>query len=393
MKKLKLNSYLHLLYIKSRLKARLLSRLSAFRFRASRKTKLVTTGAYFSENFGDHMMGEILKVSFDSMGVAIAAVSYDQLSNIGSPECVICGGGELGDQDYFNQVFASVDQAEKVKVIGTSPYAKLHESSQELIEKLKKISFYSVRNKWAKEYLSGLLERDDVMYSPDLVFALPRVMPNLFANKTVVPRSGLVSISVLPYGMSILKSGEIVKDQAHLKMLAELNPAMADSTLEMAERYMQYSRNLIHELGSSGKSVQIVSFSYGDYLFAKACYSDLDVDILPFSKNPAVVLDAIRVSELFYTSRFHSMIFAMLADRPIMPFCYSMKCNNLLNDIFADISGEFIDRNWLLTKSIDDLHIQQLQLKPFYVDPDMLESLSSEAYSSILNLIQSIENS
>ncbi len=389
----KLNPYLHILYLHSRLKARALARLSAVKARISKGESLVTTGAYFSENVGDHMMGQVLKASFAAQGLTLFPVPYDQLKNAGQLSGVICGGGELGDQAYFNQVLASVDQAQKMSVIGTSPYAKLHNSPQSLLEQLKQVPFYCVRNKWAQKYLSELLQRTDVSYAPDLVFALPKAMPELFSNINAKHETkNLVSISVLPYGLSVLKSGEMVKDESHLTMLAELYPDMADAALQMAEKYTQYSRNLISELQARGKSVQVVSFSYGDYLFAKECYADMGITILPFSKNPVTVLKAIRASETFYTSRFHSMIFGMLARRPIVPFCYSMKCNNLLKDIFGQDCHEYIDREALLTKPTDKMHLHQLELKPFYLSEEALMALSSDTFASIERLIKSIKD-
>ena len=388
--KLKLSRYLHYLYLKNRLVARLKSLVAALSFRGHTRSRVVVTGAYFSENFGDFMMGSILKSAFESKGIATKLISYDQLHYSDSPDFLICGGGELGDEDYFKLVFQSVGTPENLRVLGLSPYAKLHESSAHILSKLKMVPFYSVRNKWAKNYLSELLNRNDIGYAPDIVFSLPKVLPETVTDKSDIQQENLVSINLIPYGMSFLKSGEVVLDKEHAQMLVGLYPELKCSVDDIAKKYFEYSRNLIEELLGRGKKVQVVSFSYGDYLFSKAFYSDLNINIVPFSKDPAFVLNTIGKSELFLTARFHSMIFGFLARTPILPFCYSMKCNNLLTDLFGENCHEFIDRNFLLTQNTE-IHLHQLNLSPFSLSQKRLGELSSMAEQAIVSLIESIQ--
>lgn len=380
----------HLKYLVNRFRSRLQSSLAAYYVRFIRKNDVTVTGAYYSQNLGDFAMGSILVQAYKVNGRAVNHLSYDKLTNAGKLDVVVCGGGELGDESYFSRIFKSARNPQSVRIIGLSPYAKLHEAPEEFINDLEKIPYVSLRNRWAQKYLIELLDRDDIHYHPDLVFSFPKVFPEVYKRVVSKPKiiTNKVTINIVPYGVDILKNGYFSTADTHQKMLAELYPEKADSFKKMHSNYLEYSRSLILKLISLGKKVSVVPFSLGDYLFADHFYSDLDVDIVRYSNDMESTLVLIRESDTFYTARFHAMIFGMLAQTEISPFCYSMKCSNLLADVFGASGAEVIDRDFLLSHDPIETSEKQLSSESFLLMNEQFDSISSSSHEAILSLIK-----
>ena len=339
-------------------------------------------------------MRQTISTFMNRRGMPIDCLSHSDSKIRKHYETLICGGGELGDEAYFTRAFSLCKQPSNMRIIGLGPFAGLHLSGPDILSRLKEVPSISVRSKWAKSYLSDLLDRSDIRYSPDIAFSLASILSSELSkprSKCHKNKDGTVGINIVPYGCSILRDGRIVKDKAWYSMLDTLYPEKADYHAKLTENYIAFIHNLIDDLNDQGYRVVNVALSFGDYVFAKTLFSDTNIKIASPAKTAIGAIRLIGSLDVLYACRFHSYVFAMLARTPFKQFAYAMKCVHLLNDLgIKTESGYLLDRDKLATLSPLEAARLHLESPTQFLSNSALQYVSEMSVDSLESLAQSI---
>ena len=176
----------------------------------------------------------------------------------------------------------------------------------EIYDKMQDVCF---RDRYSYELFK---EKKTVRYAPDILFSYP--MPKVsVTNKQVF-------VSVID---CIGRSGNSPLDAYD-------------------ESYVKNMTTLLQGYLNDGHTLVLASFckEEGDelgiekVLHAMDCEEDTRVRVLHYDgTNAEELLTAMASSEYVIATRFHAMVLALTAGRPVLPIIYSDKTSNVLNDI------------------------------------------------------------
>lgn len=180
--------------------------------------------------------------------------------------------------------------------------------------KMKDVSF---RDQYSKDLFSDIFT---VRYAPDILFSYP------------VPK---VKIKEKQIFVSIINCAN--RDENY-------------SLLEYDKRYVTNMACLLNEYLNNGYNLILSAFckTEGDeegvfkVLSAMGKESDSRIQILTYDgTNYSKIITAIAESGLVIATRFHAMILALVAGRPVMPLIYSNKVKNVLKEFESE--DRFVD--------------------------------------------------
>lgn len=156
----------------------------------------------------------------------------------------------------------------------------------------------------------------------------------LFSQKKNVRLAPDVVLT-MPYNQSNYH-GKIVFSVINLEHRLELNSYQT--------KYENSIINILKKVVENGHSIILMSFCEleGDDVAINRIYNQLPEDIINkveiynYDGNLSEAVEIIGGSRSIVSTRFHSMILALLYNKPFLPYIYSEKTLNFLNDISYD---------------------------------------------------------
>lgn len=166
-----------------------------------------------------------------------------------------------------------------------------------------------LRDQFSYELFKG---EQTVRYAPDILFSYP------------MPKAQVINKQVFVSVIDCVGRGGAGALDAH------------------DENYVKNMANLLREYLNDGYTLVLSSFckEEGDergiekVVRAMGCENDSRVQMLCYDgTNAEEVVTAIASSEYVIATRFHAMVLAMTAGRPVLPIIYSDKTGNVLKDL------------------------------------------------------------
>ncbi|EMA38839.1 polysaccharide pyruvyl transferase CsaB [Halococcus hamelinensis 100A6] len=106
-----------------------------------------------------------------------------------------------------------------------------------------------------------------------------------------------------------------------------------ESSLDLVEAREQYLEN-IERLCNQVKNPIYIPFHKRDENFAR---KNLDIDILPYEFSDKKTLRRVSAVEKMICMRYHSLVFAIICNKPLLPIAYEPKVSELAERV--DVSS------------------------------------------------------
>lgn len=121
------------------------------------------------------------------------------------------------------------------------------------------------------------------------------------------------------------------------KKIVSTNQVMI-SVMDLGDEYFRLIQNFIKELNNKGLNCKLVSFckSQNDEKMANQLIEsikDYKIDLLSYNGNIDEIIEEFNKSSYIISTRFHSLILSLALNKPFLPFIYSNKTDEVLNDI------------------------------------------------------------
>lgn len=113
------------------------------------------------------------------------------------------------------------------------------------------------------------------------------------------------------------------------------NNTILISIMDLNDKYINLIINLIKKINKRGFNCKLVSFckNQNDEIAAKKIKEKINVELLSYDGNIDEILNEFKTCHSIISTRFHSMIIAMAYNKAFLPFIYSKKTNEVLDDI------------------------------------------------------------
>ncbi len=346
---------------------------------AFEQSPLGIAGAYFSANTGDTLMGHAVQSAIRlSVSPTARLISHSDIGRYRGLTAIVCGGGELGDEALFSQIFKAVPP-ERVSILGCSPHCKIHEASADVLKGIKSIPFICTRSKSVQAYLQHVLGRDDIQYAPDIVFGMHDSQSNSQSN-----RHGC-GINIIPFYADILRNGRIVPSSYAKTMLAAIDKEVSDLSEQLPAAYLEVVNSIIDRLIEQHGHVDVIPFSKGDDVYARsAIRGRRGLQFVGYTSNFQRLSERMRSYNLLVATRFHAHILGLMSHTPVHSICYSSKCIGLLRDL--DVCPALpITRREVLFMPAEEV-AEAVLSQPITLSPSHLADITSRSRESLQSL-------
>ena len=295
-----------------------------------RAPKLAVAGGYHFGNLGDMALGEAVRRQLAQLGLPSELQTIYNLSRWPKADALIVGGGAVayaGPMRVLRETYA--DRPERVAILGVDfndPIAV--EQSREF---LTRAALISVRSASGAQRLRETLGRDDIESHPDLAFSYFD-FPFDDASPQDAARAPIFGINAVPFFM-VRRGDSFVPGSGFLDEIKRYQPELLPHIDTLGERYSALIRQVARGARAAGFRVIHLPFTPVDESFARSVLGDLEVDFRPYTPHPLTRLNEVRSCQRIFTSRFHSLIFALVTRTPFASFAYATKCDRLLDDL------------------------------------------------------------
>jgi len=243
--------------------------------------------------------------------------------------CIYACGGSMNDhvpgriEGMLRRIMQLRRMGFKVAIIGAgidcidSPGDRA--AAKTLIEE--NLDYFSVRDVESAEVLISLgisPERFFVAADPVYGMASPKILP----KRHLPLKESLLGLNLRPLFQN---SSERGSDKSY--------------------RYSTYHEKccvLLQSLSNRAKRIQLIPFAPEDETFLASLARPSNVEIVPFDPNPDRMLRYMQNIDVLVGMRLHSIVFAVMGDKPVVPVIYSKKVKNLACELGFDPSGLFV---------------------------------------------------
>lgn len=258
-------------------------------------------GSYRTGNIGDRALGEIFTKTLDDNGYR--AYLFDKnVEYSNAPNRILGGGGVLHDwygNDHLRKRLNYVSSGERAFIIGVGAPGFHSEAGRNLIsETLPNVDLITVRDQRAKDNIQEICDIEiTVTACPVFLYDDPEAE---VTNKT--------GVNFRPYfDEKEDMSDEVLKNYFGYE---DLNGA--------TERYIANAQNICDQI----ENPVFIPFQSGDEEFAR---KHLDIPIFEHKFSVKETLNRVSRMERMVTTRYHSLIFAAICGKPVLPLAYEPK--------------------------------------------------------------------
>lgn len=282
------------------------------------KPKVVIQGSYFTTNIGDRVIGIILRQELEQRGIRSVLVSrFYTKTNIKN---VVVGGGGIMHNHYPENLSlrtAFLGHNNVIYIgIGCPGFDLLSEDDQNNLSKLNKAKYISVRDQFSKKTLSNVTD----------VFTEVLACPSWLIKRHLDERDySLINFAFRSfYNSKFTTNSQIYNDQSGRKIGLVLN-GLFDL------RHLPSIKHKIEELSQTA-DIYFIPFVGKDMEFFEEKLSDLNIKLLNI-EGPLATYKTVQKMDWMIATRYHSVIYSLLANKPVMILAYYPKVASLAHDL------------------------------------------------------------
>ncbi len=382
-------------YYKPSLSARLIRRKHQGIEKIKEKSQLIKqkivfpevalVGAFHGTNIGDNSLGlsvsEIVKTRYKKVELQ----NFYEINLWPVAKRAICSGGATGvRENLVNLTQRYQSTPEKVALVGMDFASDIPDFPNEVLTFLSEVKFISCRSKRQANSLSSILGRD-AMFHFDNAFSWSSLRYR--ANDLECRPERRLGFNTLNFFMTWARGKGFFSGSPLASWYRKQNSQLSDYIETLGLQYVKFIDKALDIYLERGWEVFHIPFTPEDDLFARTFFSE-KIKYLAFSPDPKKAFSSISQCNLFLSTRYHSMIFALCSQTPCIPFLYAAKCRDLIDDLEENVSGS-VDRMEIVesfNQSIDKL----VYPVPYKLKSEKLDALYQNARTQILIASSSI---
>jgi len=297
----------------------------------SRKVAII--GSLNTLNTGDiAIMSVVRDYIKESTGIKPVMLSWRYCNTNNFDSIIICGGDVLHDRTpaNFSKLKAVLRHTKNVVFLGVGVPGFYLTPKEQVYKLLSKANKIIVRDKTSGDRLRtfGL---NNVIDSFDNAFLLYNDSEKRDSDRK---ERKTIGINIKEY-----KSVGLNDKWTKNKLRSEGNSLISREQLSLSE-YLKNYIGIITHYKNLGWNIVLLSFTYNDELFVKTHFGS-EFHIIPFTKNFENLKRTIRGLDGVFCTRYHSLVFSLLENKPVCGYAYSDKVDNLCQYLNLD---NFINR-------------------------------------------------
>jgi polysaccharide pyruvyl transferase WcaK-like protein len=284
-------------------------------------------GYYGYSNCGDEAFKCVFSKYLKDFEYKFTSPNNPPPENPGKNDLLILGGGNVIDPYFLNPI---KNWSDRIIVVGVGLSSK---DGLELLLSLKPKTCF-IRNKSELDIIKAFLP--NAQYTPDIVFSL--TSSDLLNSKIGIEKPGTSS--------RLAKRPGFEKDAAIIlsdRLTSFLNVDKYSEGIE----YLNAINNLIIFLKFLAKfyNLHFLAFSNDFYHPDSALNELIASNLLGFNdrvsftvsgNHPAKAFEVISSVDVVFSMKFHSLVFALIANKPVINLSDAPKCLSLMNELKLD---------------------------------------------------------
>ena len=263
-------------------------------------------GSYHTGNIGDQAIGRTLTTQFSDMGLRTRSFGK-QIEHSNAPLHILGGGGVLHDwygTDHLRHRLKFVSDGGAAIGVGVPGFSTT--TGRELIRSgLSDVRLITVRDEWSRKRLEPYYD------GPLHVTACPTLIRQ-DPEKPLSHRTGVNFRRWFHIDSNVLSEHFDYDDDIDLE--------------KENENYLQNIRRICNAV----EDPVYIPFHKRDERFAEEY---LDIEILPYTFSDQATLERVSAVEKMVCMRYHSLVFAIICNKPVIPIAYEPKVSQLANRV------------------------------------------------------------
>lgn len=258
-------------------------------------------GSYETGNVGDRALGEQFKSQLQREGHQTRLFGKNT-TNSNAPIRILGGGGVLHDwygTDHLEKRLSYVNNGEKGLIIGIGAPGFESEEAQSLVSQvLPKMDVITVRDEWSKSNIETICDADVTVTA----------CPAFLCEDPKAEKSGRTGVNFRPY---FGEKGDMSSSALKVYFGYEDVSGATSAYIENAQYICQNVKDPI-----------FIPFHPEDNEFAQRY---LDIPQYDYEFSVETTLERVSSVERMVTTRYHSLIFAAICGKPVLPVAYEPK--------------------------------------------------------------------
>ncbi len=286
---------------------------------------LALAGAYHGLNVGDNALYDSVK---SYMRGEAKKIDLYHLNEYPKYKKIIIGGGAVGVLDNIRTLMRYYAPSQ-VYMIGVDFSGDLLGFDDDVLSYLSNVSFISTRSKSQHEKFSTVLSQ--MKYAPDNAFVLDSFQE---VNPIAEPkRLGVNLMNLFLYW----DGRRFVPGSPMMDWYKVNDPSLASYINTIGPAYLESMKEVVHWYAKQGWEVTHFPFTPVDEYLAAKVFKGVPIILNHFDPSPVRLIQEISKMDMMISTRFHAMVFSLLAGVPLLPVYYAKKCEDLMTDLGLDI--------------------------------------------------------
>lgn len=384
----------NLLDVFNRRKLQVVAKLSEYHLifeQSLKRPELGLLGAFHGLNVGDNSLAKSVFIYAKDFYANIGVQNIYNFSKYPATSMAICAGGATGVQSNLVNLKNRYQLTpEKVALIGIDFSSDIDKFPESVLDFLSRICYLSCRSKSQANRVRSLLKRD-VLFHFDNAFSYPgfRYLESYkYSTINHYKDSKILGFNSLNFFMIWVKSKGFMPGHYLAEWYKQQNSNVANYIESLGLAYINFFNDILDVYSSRKYKIIHIPFTVDDDLFARTFFKNKNIKFLKYNPNPDESIKYLSQCDLFISTRYHSLVFAIKLGIPCIPFCYAIKCTDLLQDLGFKTENA-IDRMELIQTYNEALE-KVVYPKPFLLDSNDIELISEETLNQILVGIKSL---
>lgn len=280
--------------------------------------KVIIQGSYFTTNIGDRVIGIILKQELEQRGVRSILVS--RFCTKTKTRNVVVGGGGIMHNHYPENLSLRTAFLGHNNVIytgiGCPGFDPMSADDKENLSKLKKAKYISVRDQFSKDTLTNVCD----------VFTEVLACPSWLIKRHIEEKDlSFINLAFRSYYNLKYATNYPINNNKSTQKIGLVMNGFFDL------RHLPSIKKKIKEL-SQTSDIYFIPFVGKDMEFYQKELSDLEIQAIKL-QGPFTTFKVVQKMDWMIATRYHSVIYSLLANKPVLILAYSQKVASLARDL------------------------------------------------------------